>query len=327
MNVQIAYYELVDMFLALRQLFSGERFRPYNSIMTLFEDKLTTLQLESIQTYGILTNGYLAALQNLISMKLNNPGSDDTHLFQILETPHILFTSEYDQINDEQVQSQYESLIELYQSDPRVSQLIRATVAALWKDVFSSVKSQHSRIIFEKISQLQKAIKGHDVIDYLSSCSDRFFVDNDVLKFQIKPEYSIKKKDIENIIIMPSLYSSRDLTFWYENNNLIFFISPGADHKENIDPSDMLLLITSAFNDRSRLKILKLLHQKNCTAGDLAESLHLNASTVSRHLKIFKDTGMIDIFSNDGKKIVYTVNQSGLDSASKKLSAYLKGKE
>jgi DNA-binding transcriptional ArsR family regulator len=126
---------------------------------------------------------------------------------------------------------------------------------------------------------------------------------------------------------MPSVYATRDLTFWYHQKSLLFFVSLASDNDESLEPSDMLLLSTSALNDKSRLKILKLLSRKNCTAGELSDALGLNASTVSRHLKVFKDTGLIDILSNDGRKIVYTFNHSGLESVMAIINKYLTGKE
>lgn len=39
MNTKVGYYPLFDMLLALRQLFSIERFKPYNDLMSQIEEK------------------------------------------------------------------------------------------------------------------------------------------------------------------------------------------------------------------------------------------------------------------------------------------------
>lgn len=58
------------------------------------------------------------------------------------------------------------------------------------------------------------------------------------------------------------------------------------------------LKITGAINDESRLKILAFLslHSPNmlCVC-DLVESLEMNQSRLSRHLKILKDAGFLEL--------------------------------
>ena len=327
MVVKVAYFELFEMFLALRQFFSNNRFKPFNSSMNSFAENLSPNQKESIYSYGILTNGYLSALKNLLKIKLSDSGSDDTHILEILKNPHCLFLSEDDPINDEQILSDFHALLGFYQSEEHLSSSIISTVSTLWREVFSSIKAQYSRDIFEKTKIISDALLENDAISYLSTLSDRFYVEKGVVHFRIKPEFCISIDEIENIIIMPSVFSSRNLTFWYEGKNLLFFISLEAHRKKKFEPSDMLLLMTSSLNDRSRLKILKLLFGKNCTAGELAHSLQLNPSTVSRHLKVFKDAGFINIFSNDRKKIIYAINKAEIDNFLDKLNQYLTDQE
>ena len=43
-------------------------------------------------------------------------------------------------------------------------------------------------------------------------------------------------------------------------------------------------------SDKTRLKMLRYMSQENCSASDLANYLDMNASTISRHLKLFMDS-------------------------------------
>ncbi len=327
MKVDIGYYEIFDMFLALRQIYSGERFKPFNQVMDMFTNKITPEQMEIIEIYGVLTNGYLSALQKLIRLKLTEHVSGEAYLLNIIENPESLFISDDEIINDEHIQKYIEEYRDSFYSSKEIPKSIGELLSTLWIDIFSQGKAQQSKVIFENIQSLRRSVQSTGTIEYLGSLSDRFFVENDQLNFRTKPEYKFKIKDIDNIIITPSIYSSRDLTFWYENNNLVFFIALGSVDKNIIEPSDMLLLITSAFNDRTRLKMLNFLSRKNCTAGELADYLQMNASTVSRHLKVFKDAGFIDLFSNDGKKIVYTINRPGIVKGIDNIKRFLENKE
>jgi DNA-binding transcriptional ArsR family regulator len=96
---------------------------------------------------------------------------------------------------------------------------------------------------------------------------------------------------------------------------------------DNIEPSDMLLLRTLAVNDRTRLKMLKLLAERSYSTNDMAERLNMNASTVSRHFKVFKDAGFVDICSQEGNFIYYSLNLREIKSSFKGILDYIKEKE
>jgi len=69
-------------------------------------------------------------------------------------------------------------------------------------------------------------------------------------------------------------------------------------------PLDILF---KALGDETRREILKMLAEKEMTAGDIANTFNQSWPTISHHLKILKDAGLI----NDDKKglhIIYTIN-------------------
>lgn len=62
----------------------------------------------------------------------------------------------------------------------------------------------------------------------------------------------------------------------------------------------------------ARVRILKLLlAKKACVCGELVEMMPLAQSTVSQHLKIMKDAGLIQ-GEVDGPKVCYCVHPDGL---------------
>ena len=327
MKSHILYSELLDMFLVLRQCFSRERFYPFNDYMKSFQSKLSEHQLETIQTFGILSNGYLSAISALIDIKLENMESDDSLIVDLLDNPALLFISSYDQINDEQVISKYDQLLKKYHLNNKIKDSMRSDLSVIWTDMVCREKANHSRKIYDKLKELKTSINDKAILQYLESLSDRFYLDDKHIHFRIKPALKLEIDSIENVIVMPSIYAGRDLTFWHSGNNLLFFTSIETENDQSFEPSDMLLLYTSALNDKTRLKMLKFLSRGNCSAGELADFLQMNASTVSRHLKIFKDAGLVDLYSNDGKKIIYTINPSGLNVAFERLQTFILNRE
>lgn len=73
-----------------------------------------------------------------------------------------------------------------------------------------------------------------------------------------------------------------------------------------------LAALAKALAHPARVKILRLLIQKNaCICGDIVAELPLAQSTVSQHLKILKEVGLIrgDI---DGPRVCYCVEPQTL---------------
>src|SRR3990170_6223210 len=71
--------------------------------------------------------------------------------------------------------------------------------------------------------------------------------------------------------------------------------------------------IFKALSDLNRLRILKMLQTKPLCVCEITEILQLAASTVSKHLSILKDTGLI-IDEKDNKWINYKINPNPDDA-------------
>jgi ArsR family transcriptional regulator len=62
----------------------------------------------------------------------------------------------------------------------------------------------------------------------------------------------------------------------------------------------------------ARVQILSLLMARSsCVCGELVEAMPLAQSTVSQHLKILKEAGLVQ-GEIDGPKVCYCVNRNGL---------------
>jgi ArsR family transcriptional regulator len=71
----------------------------------------------------------------------------------------------------------------------------------------------------------------------------------------------------------------------------------------------------------ARVRILRiLLARKSCICGELVELMPLAQSTVSQHLKILKEAGLVQ-GEIDGPKVCYCVNRAGLARLKKLVAA------
>lgn len=88
----------------------------------------------------------------------------------------------------------------------------------------------------------------------------------------------------------------------------------GADLRpiEGDAADEELAGLSKALGHPARVKILRILVRRNaCICGDIVEELPLAQSTVSQHLKVLKDAGLIrgDV---DGPRVCYCIEPRAL---------------
>lgn len=80
-----------------------------------------------------------------------------------------------------------------------------------------------------------------------------------------------------------------------------------------------------ALSDPTRREILHILRDGAKTAGDIASCFSMTGATVSHHLSVLRDAGLITD-DKRGKCIYYEINMSVLDEITQWIAA-LKGEE
>ncbi|MEE4311301.1 MAG: metalloregulator ArsR/SmtB family transcription factor [candidate division KSB1 bacterium] len=70
---------------------------------------------------------------------------------------------------------------------------------------------------------------------------------------------------------------------------------------------DEVLKILKALSDKNRMRIVKMLQQRSCCVCELTSVLSIANSTVSSHLSILKEAGIIEDVK-DGKWVDYYLN-------------------
>jgi DNA-binding transcriptional ArsR family regulator len=80
-----------------------------------------------------------------------------------------------------------------------------------------------------------------------------------------------------------------------------------------------------ALADPTRRKVLKLLSRRELRAGELAQRLKLTPPSMSKHLKVLRDSRLVEIDSDaaDARVKVYRLRRAGFREA----SSWLQGVE
>jgi ArsR family transcriptional regulator len=77
---------------------------------------------------------------------------------------------------------------------------------------------------------------------------------------------------------------------------------------------ERLAALAKALGHPARVRIVRLLGARaTCVTGELAPELGLAPSTVSEHLRILRDAGLVETRSADGRPC-YCLTDTGLDS-------------
>lgn len=84
--------------------------------------------------------------------------------------------------------------------------------------------------------------------------------------------------------------------------------------------------VFKALGDEHRLRILRLLAQKELSAGEILESMDIVQSTLSHHMKVLTDNGVVTA-TRSGKWTIYSVNRPVLQEAAGRLEVFLKEAE
>ena len=73
-----------------------------------------------------------------------------------------------------------------------------------------------------------------------------------------------------------------------------------------------------ALSDKTRRQILELLKDKDLTAGEIADNFNMSKPSISHHLNILKQAGLI-IDEKQGQYIYYSLNTTAFQEITKWL--------
>lgn len=79
--------------------------------------------------------------------------------------------------------------------------------------------------------------------------------------------------------------------------------------------------VLHALGDASRRTVLEILRDHPATAGELAEALPIARPGVSRHLRVLREAGLVDV-RHDAQRRIYTLRPEALVEVDEWLAGY-----
>jgi len=79
--------------------------------------------------------------------------------------------------------------------------------------------------------------------------------------------------------------------------------------------------VLQALADRSRRTLLEILRDRPATAGELATALPIARPGVSRHLRVLREAGLVEV-RQEAQRRIYTIRPEPLAEVNQWLEAY-----
>ena len=132
---------------------------------------------------------------------------------------------------------------------------------------------------------------------------------------------------IRRVVLAPS-YFSRPFNFLLAGSDWRFFGYPVADNalevSDPLAPPQQVLRLHRALGDDTRLRILKLLAQRDLYLTEIAQQLELSKPTIKHHLAQLRAAGLLTVIEA-GAVVYYSLRRDRLDDATVDLKRFLVG--
>jgi len=215
----------------------------------------------------------------------------------------------------------FEALRVLQEQDPELG----SALLAYW-DAISPEIGAKAGLLTQSIQTELNRLQQMDPVAFITRFSDRVSVagDGDALILHWGKGMRVPLNDLNRTLFVPSAFIPRRLMFYRLNRTQIFFYDPlNATETEMLEAPESLLLAFSALADPTRFKILRLIAREELPAQEMARRLGVSESTVSRHLRLLVEAGLVGRAKQEGKYIFYELAPDRIDQLAAQVKRYL----
>lgn len=137
----------------------------------------------------------------------------------------------------------------------------------------------------------------------------------------------LSEPGVRRVILAPS-YFSRPFNFLLGGVDWRFFGYPIADEAldaaDPLQPPAAVVRLHRALGDESRLRILRLLRDRDLYLTEIAQALDLSKPTIKHHLALLRAAGLVTV-TESGSVVYYSLRVRRLDDASAEIKHFLLG--
>ncbi|HUW41814.1 MAG TPA: helix-turn-helix domain-containing protein [Rectinemataceae bacterium] len=174
--------------------------------------------------------------------------------------------------------------------------ILKSFLAFFWHNYVAPQVLGHQELIAKRIRSGKKLVRERGLQELILAITDRASFKDDTLILQKKYEARRNGEELSAFEIRISLFGFPHLVIADAAERKLFALCwdlPFQGAGQEPDRLDRLSRIAFALSDRSRLRLLLMLSRTDLSQKDLALQMGFAKSTISRHINILIDAGLI----------------------------------
>ncbi len=187
---------------------------------------------------------------------------------------------------------------ELLTDPARVRDRLVDFAGAYWTEIFAPEFERLESWFLSDITERARTLRISGAVPMLAGISDRLSLDREAGELVIYKhhEITLDGSALETITISPSYFGAPHLITSVNPGHLVIcydVVAASARKQQSAIPPARLVALMRAVGDEVRLSILKLVSEERRTTQELAQILSITPPSVSRHLRILKEAGLL----------------------------------
>jgi DNA-binding transcriptional ArsR family regulator len=238
-------------------------------------------------------------------------------LGELLWEPEFADATKLALLGDEQAYTELRTRLEAHKGEAtlpeRFSDVAPAarSAAHFWLPRYEPLEPRIGRMLERDVSRLRVVDSAADPIGFieLATAGVRLLPEPGVRRVVLAPTYFGRPYN--------SLTKVADATLIYYP-----IADTSLDSADRLTPPNSTIRLYRALGDESRLRILKLLTERDRYLTEIANELELSKPTINHHLAVLRAAGLVMV-TEQGTMTYYTLRRDRADEAGVELRAFL----
>jgi DNA-binding transcriptional ArsR family regulator len=180
-----------------------------------------------------------------------------------------------------------------------------------WLPRYETIEARVGRMLERDVAERRSDDTAHDPIG---------FVERTTNGIRLVPEQRIRR------VVLAPTYFGRPYNSLTKVGDVQLVCYPIADSSlgaaDRLAPSAATVRLYRALGDGSRLRILRLLAERDSYLTEIANELELSKPTIKHHLALLRAAGLVTV-TDQGNLTYYSLRRDRADEAGVELRAYL----